>query len=164
MKFLVQCVKTFLMATIGAVAIAVPIAILAFVIAVIDGMDPDSSAGSNPGTVKSVFELQAGECFDVDPLALPAVASAACSAPHDMEVFALIDLEAMQLTPGPVVREVCLQIFPEFAGIDLESSVLEVGAWVPSDADYAAGFRISPCYVRHSDGIKLTGSMARAGI
>lgn len=158
MTFLVRCLATFLMATLGALLVGVPLLLVVVVVMAVSGVDESDEAG----VVKNVFELQVGECFDVDTSALPAVASVACSELHDMEAFALLDLDVLPLTPGPAIRDVCRQMFPDFAGIALEDSVLEVDAWVPTGTDYAGGFRIVPCFVRHSDGIKLQGSMANA--
>ena len=145
MKWIAKCIQTFFRASLGGVIILTPIFIVIYMVG--GGGEPVSDSVEEGGdSLKTMYELQPGECFNVDTLVLPTVTSIACSAPHDMEVFAIIDMENMQLSPVDDLRAICVPLFENFAGIELDRSILQVSAWNPSDFDFMSGFRTTPCF------------------
>jgi hypothetical protein len=120
------------------------------------------------GGSQSVFSLTVGTCFDdQDNGPISSVPEVDCAEPHDNEVFALIDYTATDEFPGTsqindIGRQLCLEQFEAFVGIDYQDSALEVFPITPTEGSWADGDREIICALYNLDLSKLTGSMRGA--
>jgi hypothetical protein len=121
------------------------------------------------GGGQSVFSLPVGTCFDDQGTAdeISSVPEVDCGEPHDNEVFALIDYTETDTYPGPdqmqqIGRELCIEQFEGYVGLDYNSSELEVFSIYPTEASWGDGDREVICALYDSDLDKLTGTMEGA--
>ena len=118
----------------------------------------------------SVFELEAGECFD-DPDSFEAVSdvtTVSCDEPHDNQVFAIESISGPSNYPGwdlvaAESDEVCLDAFEPFVGTDYLSSMFEIGWLAPTADSWADGDRGVVCFLYDPTLAPITGSVEGSG-
>lgn len=148
------------------------IAALGFVVygAVTDVDRDDSGAIVGSGTIDA-FNMQVGDCFDDVNSSAEEIASlpgVPCSDPHDNETYAVFDL-ALDSYPGDeqmgeIAYDACMERFDTFAGVDYESSALDIFPIHPTGASWKRDDREVVCAVYDMDENKLVGSVAGLGL
>ena len=132
---------------------------------------PTPEATAEGGTV-DVFTLSEGDCLDDESLAsdgatdgeVTSVPTLPCTEPHDFEVFANVIIPDADAYPGEsAVTEKadaeCAAAFPDFVGIDYDSSIYGYSYYYPTDGSWADGDRTINCLIGDPAG-KTTGSLA----
>ena len=123
-----------------------------------DGGDPEGLS-AEPFRVG----LEVGQCFDrpadADVTSVPAVP---CRRPHDLEVFAVFDLDRGDYPGrGPTAQaagEGCLQRFEDYVGAPQDSSGLVIVPYAPDRLAWEQDVREVTCAVSLADG-QLEGSV-----
>lgn len=140
----------------------------AFLILIVGCGGDDGGGDGDNGGDQSVFSLPVGTCFDdQEDGEITSVPAVDCSAPHDNEVFALIDYTESDEYPGSdemseIGTDLCIEEFEAYVGLDYPSSELAVFAIYPTEASWNDGDREVICNLYDSDLDKLTGSMQGA--
>jgi hypothetical protein len=95
---------------------------------------------------------------------------AACSIPHDAEVFAVLALPGDAGAPYPGETEMvkrsqalCLARFEPFVGIEYATSTLRIAVLRPTATTWVAGDRTAVCSVYDEDLDPLIGSVRSTG-
>ncbi len=108
-----------------------------------------------------VDALEVGMCIDTaDPAeALAEVALSDCEAPHQMEVFAVLDAPDGDYPGGYEIRahayEACQEPFEDYVGVPFWDSVYDITTITPSPSTWADGDRSIVCFVVDVDGNPL---------
>lgn len=125
-----------------------------------------NSGGIDTGDVRW-WNWEVGECYD-DATSPPTVTS--CAAPHDNEVYAIVEHPAPEGVPYPGDATwdedsdaACVAAFTEYVGAPIASTWLEIYWWLPPDRLWSAGERWIICALYDYDLDKLTGSMKGTG-
>lgn len=128
--------------------------------------DRDSSGAIVAEGNVDAFSIRVGDCFndtgaieeEVD--SLPGVP---CSQPHDNETYAVFDVSHTAYPGGEGMAEIadhtCLERFESFAGIDYQSSTLEIMTLYPTLESWNQSDREVICAVYDMDESKLEGSV-----
>ena len=126
---------------------------------------PRSSAGAATETAKAdAFKVRVGDC-----LAEPAgekvddVTIVPCSSPHYLEAFAATKVPDAKF-PGEQAlidkaTEACKPKFKEFAGVDIDSSVLGMTFFYPTTSSWKLGDREIICLAAGADEAEVTGTL-----
>lgn len=103
------------------------------------GAERDESGRIVSGGEVDVFELQEGDCIVFEDIesSVEALAAVPCDEPHEGEVFALVDIDDIEVYPGE--RELsnraeveCVSRFADYVGVDLVDSTLFYTYLTPS--------------------------------
>jgi hypothetical protein len=120
-----------------------------------------SSCGPGAGAVST---LQVGQCLNQpnSTTAIEQVDVVPCEDPHDLEVFALVQLPDSAY-PGDgglsdVAQPACTERFAAYVGVEPANSALATGFLVPSQEGWDGGDREAVCLLYEPDA-RLTGSM-----
>jgi len=134
-------------------------------------VDRDSSGAIVGGGNVDAFQIRVGDCFDdtgsfeEEVTSVPGVP---CSEPHDNEAFAVFDLTVAEFpdeeTMADLVSETCLARFESFAGIDYQSSSLEITSMYPTLESWQQDDREVICAVYDMNANKLVGSAEGRGL
>ena len=115
---------------------------------------------------ESVFDLRVGDCISEmkDGEQVGTTTVVPCSAPHDYELFANFDLEAMAYPGEEAVVELttqgCIARFAGYFQIAYEESALEVSAFYPTQDSWArAADRGVSCLGYRMDGQPMVGKV-----
>ncbi|MTV25235.1 septum formation protein [Nitriliruptoraceae bacterium ZYF776] len=120
----------------------------------------------------NVFDLSVGDCFNTpeDLAEVSDVEIVECSEPHDVEVFATVELADDEDGEYPGTQAVfrdseerCIEQFEAYVGRDYATSRLAVGTFVPSSDTWRAGDRDATCFLGDAGQQPLTGSMQGSG-
>lgn len=132
-----------------------------------------------------IFSFAEGDCFDDPPelaassgaIEVPGVEGLPCSDPHDNEVIAVRDIgpEAFPIADGAafpgalaielVAVDLCVSEFEPFVGFPFEQSILDVGAFWPTEQTWdVLNDREVVCFVFRVDFAPMTGTQRDAGI
>lgn len=160
------------------VLVAGVLAVVVVVGAVVDGTG-DSDAASDTAadsfsvtTVSTVGTgLTVGECLNEEELDRFLVGDdfvlAACSDPHDYEVYVVHGYPAGAYPGEEAVSDelydVCLGEFEGYVGRDFESSALDFYRLWPEQGLWESGTRIGECLLVAVDGDQLMGSAYQSG-
>ncbi len=131
--------------------------------------DRDATGAIVDGGHVDAFKIRVGDCFDDSSSEagselvsdLPGVP---CAEPHDNEVFAIFDVDVEKF-PGDqqmaqVAFDACRERFATFAGIDYDSSTLDIMTLHPSVNSWQhQNDREVVCAVYDMETKKLTGSV-----
>lgn len=139
---------------------------------------PETTTTTEPplesGRQVFVYTPAVGQCFDrrqleerptTGPQQTEIVLILDCSLPHENEVFAVLDLPGAgrdypgEPTMKAFARANCTADFATFVGRSYETSVYEVGWYLPSSSEWESGARKLGCYVYDVNGAKLVGSV-----
>lgn len=113
----------------------------------------------------SVDKVEVGQCL-VEPGEglLTSVTKINCDEPHEMEVYAVVDLEqsSSETWPGTSAVEerainMCLDLVEPFIGEDFMASPYDITYITPVEEGWAEGDHEGICAVVNFDGTKLTG-------
>jgi len=120
-----------------------------------------TSCGPGEG---AVTDLRAGQCLDrpETATAIEEVEVVPCDDPHDLEVFALVELPDGPY-PGDsgrsqVAQEACADRFAAYVGVEPSASARSTGFLVPTEQGWDEGDREVVCLLYDPDE-RLTGSM-----
>lgn len=120
-----------------------------------------SACGPGQGAVTA---LRPGQCVDqpASPTGVEEVEVVPCDDPHDLEVFALVELPEGPY-PGAdgrsqAAQEACNERFAAYVGVEPSASALATGFLVPTEEGWQAGDREVVCLLYEPD-TRLTGSM-----
>lgn len=113
---------------------------------------------------EAVTDLRAGQCLEKpeNTTGIEAVEVVPCDDPHDLEVFAVVEL-----TDGPypgesgrsqAAQEACAGRFAAYVGVEPAASALATGFLVPTEQGWERGDREVVCLL-HAPEERLTGSM-----
>jgi hypothetical protein len=153
-------------------------AVVVLVGAVVDATgDSDAASntagGSSAVTTVSVVGsgLMVGECLTEEELERYLVGDdfsvAACSDPHDYEVYVVHGYPAGAYPGEEAVSDelydVCLGEFEGYVGRDYDSSALDFYRLWPEEGLWESGTRIGECLLFDFDGGQLTGSSYQSG-
>ncbi len=118
----------------------------------------------------NVFSLDVGQCFE-DPGAASEVSDVKtvdCETPHDLEVYALFDIEGDDFPGESAVEESAVQgcylRFSDYVGRDYETSMLDFSWLVPTSQSWGQGDREVVCTLYDLGEQPLTGSMKDSGV
>ncbi len=134
-------------------------------------MEPSSQASAAPSPVASesptmsaepaetsVLDLEAGDCFSVESDEIATVTVVGCDAPHEYEVFAVLDHEAGTDAPHPGDAELvayadaaCQPSFEDFVGHDYQTSIWYITSLRPTETTWAEGDREIVCTLNQLD-------------
>lgn len=123
----------------------------------------DGDVPDGPGAEPFRLGLEVGDCFDrpADP-DVEAVPAVPCRRPHDLEVYAVFDLDADgPYQPGTVAARAgrgCEERFTAYVGVPQDSSGLLIVPYPPDPLGWAEGDRTVSCAVQLADG-RLEGSV-----
>lgn len=123
----------------------------------------DGDVADGPGAEPFRLGLEVGDCFDrpSDP-DVGSVSAVPCRRPHDLEVFAVFDLEADgPYRPGAVATRAgngCAERFADYVGVPQDSSGLLIVPYAPDALGWGEGDRTVSCAVQLADG-RLEGSV-----
>ena len=115
---------------------------------------------------ESVFDLRVGDCISElkggEEVATTTVVP--CADPHDYELFANFDLEAVAYPGNEAVVELtmerCLERFAEYFQIAYEESALDVSAFYPTEDSWSgAADRGVSCLGYRVDGQPMVGKV-----
>ncbi len=138
------------------------VAIIAAAIAVLVGVAAVQTRGGSTGTV-DIFDLAAGDCMQIPANSQQLeseVERVSCTAPHDGEVIAVIDLVqgSWQQTLLDLDTEApCTAA----AGLIADDLALTVDRYDPTRNAYRAGGRKALCLAMRSDGQPLEQPLVR---
>jgi hypothetical protein len=116
----------------------------------------------------SIFQLSPGQCYD-RPAAddLYAVEVVPCTVAHDLEAYALFQLDEPSWPGEDRVHELadagCRDEFTAFTGAAPEDSDLGYTMYTPSSGSWAEGDRQVLCALQLNSGGRLIGSQASRG-
>jgi hypothetical protein len=161
--------------TVGLRCVCVPAAVLAVAATACATEDREAADQLRRGPVETIspFDLEVGDCFDDPPSVgseselteVSEVARVQCRAPHDNEVFALVEVADADEFPGDdAVREegneLCLPEFEAFVGRSYFSSTLDFDPYfTPTEETWAVGDREIVCALYDGALEPLVGSM-----
>ncbi|KQO84506.1 hypothetical protein ASF17_03175 [Frigoribacterium sp. Leaf263] len=119
-----------------------------------DGGAGDGGAGGS-GSGTPVDQLRLGDCFSFGSGTTGGVVveveRVECTVPHDNEVFFESEAAATEFPGEQALTEtsdqLCFEAFPDFVGLDYESSVVEYDFLQPTEEGWRAGDRVISCYV-----------------
>jgi hypothetical protein len=116
----------------------------------------------------SVFQLSPGQCYDRPATdGLYAVGVLPCTVAHDLEAYALFQLEEPSWPGADRVHAVadagCREEFTAFTGADPGDSRLGYTMYTPSEGSWAEGDRQVLCALQLNSGGRLFGSQAGRG-
>lgn len=116
----------------------------------------------------SIFQLSPGQCFD-RPVedGLYEVAVVPCEVAHDLQMYALFQLDAPSWPGGDRVHERadegCREQFVAFTGTTPEDSDLGYTMYTPSEGSWSEGDRQVQCALQLNSGGRMIGSQAGSG-
>ena len=122
------------------------------------------------GTNTSVFDLREGTCFN-DPVTtdedlIEELSVVSCDAPHDNEVFALVNHPDDLNAPFPgqdaiseFADEQCKAVYYSYVGAAYADSLFSYSTYSPTAQSWSNGDREVICYLYHSNLEKLIGSV-----
>jgi hypothetical protein len=131
----------------------------------------ESASADDGGTATSVFDLEVGDCFDVeDETSVDEVTVLDCEQPHDYEIYALEQHPAGPNDEFPgddaissFADEACLgSTFEDYVGQTYEDSELYAFTLQPTAETWEVGDREVVCSAFLQDG-KLEGSVEGSG-
>lgn len=139
-----------------------------------DARRDDTGTIVDQGSI-DVTEARVGDCIDLreedlDADVIEEFVGVPCTAPHQMEVYALFDHEGGAGFPGRSVLEEyatdgCAARFGDFTGAPYETEpVLDFNYFIPVEEGWSQGDREIACTVIAYDGSNLVGSMRGLGI
>ncbi|VXB86471.1 septum formation family protein [Citricoccus sp. K5] len=111
----------------------------------------------------SIFQLSPGQCFD-RPAAegLYEVAVVPCEVSHDLEMYALFQLDEPSWPGGDRVHELadagCREQFAVFTGSQAADSDLGYTMYTPSEGSWSEGDRQVQCALQLNSGGRMIGS------
>ena len=121
------------------------------------------SAPSKPATGTIYFaDLEVGHCFQDWTEGDTQVMAVDCSAPHDNEVYYVVELTADDLPSENDLENrslgLCLASFEPYVGALPDETTLDYGWLFPSDESWSEGDHTIACYLFAEDGSKLNQS------
>jgi hypothetical protein len=135
-----------------------------------DATEDDSDAASPPSTDAQntdVFTIAVGDCLNDTTGTVSEVPQVDCAVPHDFEVYYDFEVDGDGAYPGEdaITAEAdsgCETAFPDFVGIDYESSALDYSYYYPTEESWTdAADRLISCIITDPD-VQTTGSLAGA--
>lgn len=138
-------------------------------VAVENTAEPVDNTVVDSGTNTSVFDLREGTCFN-DPVTqdedlIEELSVVSCDAPHDNEVFALVDHPdgTDAAFPGQdaiseFANEQCEAVYYAYVGTAYADSLFLYSTYYPTAESWSNGDREVICFLYHPDLEKLTGS------
>jgi hypothetical protein len=123
----------------------------------------DGDGGDGLSAEPFTVGLEVGECFDrpADP-DVTDVAAVPCRRPHDLEVFAVFQLDDGEYTNRVAVAQLagegCQQRFADYVGTTPDSSGLVIVPYAPDRLAWEQGVREVTCAVTRT-GEQLEGSV-----
>jgi hypothetical protein len=153
-------------------------AVVVLVGAVVDETEDSDAAGGDAAATSTVTTvsvvgsgLMVGECLTEEELERYLVGDdfsvAACSDPHDYEVYVVHGYPAGAYPGEEAVSDelydVCLGEFEGYVGRDYDSSALDFYRLWPEPGLWDSGTRIGECLLFDFDGGQLTGSSYQSG-
>lgn len=122
----------------------------------------------------SVLDLEVGDCFSVESDEIATVVVVGCETPHEYEVFAVLDHEAVADAPYPgdaklveYADAACRPSFEEFVGHDYQTSIWYITSLPPTEPTWAEGDREIVCTLNQLDAtqepIAVMGSARGSG-
>jgi hypothetical protein len=120
-------------------------------------------------TEVDAYRIQVGDCFNGQlPSSVDSITAVPCDQPHDQEAYAVFDLDVDGQPAGPDVaypgddkvqllaQRDCIVQFTGYVGSAYETSILEVGLLVPTQATWEEiDDREVVCTVHRADGGQL---------
>lgn len=131
-----------------------------------------NAAEDGAGEEVSVFDVEIGDCFDVDgEEEVESVTVVDCEQPHTYEAFRVFDHEAADYPGDDAISDYadteCQSEFEAFVGHDYDTSIWYISWITPSAETWAAGDREILCTVHQQDEngepIEVTGSAEGSG-
>jgi Septum formation len=118
-----------------------------------------------PALETSIFQLAPGQCFDRPaPDELYEVQVVPCSVAHDLEVYALFQLEEPSWPGETAVHRLadggCREQFVSLTGTEPAESELGYTMYIPSEGSWSEGDRQVQCALQLNSGGRLIGSQA----
>jgi hypothetical protein len=160
------------------VLVAGVLAVVVLVGAVVDATGDSDAASDTAGDSSTVTTvsvvgsgLMVGECLTEEELERYLVGDdfsvAACSDPHDYEVYVIHGYPSGTYPGADTVSDelydVCLSEFEGYVGRDFESSALDFYRLWPEQGLWESGTRIGECLLIGVDGGQLMGSAYQSG-
>jgi hypothetical protein len=140
-----------------------------------DGADRDGAGSITQAGDVNAFTLQVGDCIMLSELAssgdVSDVPAVPCAAPHEAEVYALVDIEAAEDAPFPgtakieeIAIELCDSQFEGYVGVPPDASAIDhTPALFPSSASWTdAADREVVCVLFDPEFESLTGTLKGA--
>jgi len=123
----------------------------------------------------NVFNLAVGDCFDDWEGSLSNVTQEVsdvpivdCADPHDNEVYSVSEMPSGPFPGDQAIEDWtiarCSETFDPYVGIAYEESVLDFGAFFPTQDTWDRGDTEVMCFLWHINFEKLTESMQGSGI
>lgn len=115
----------------------------------------------------SIFQLSPGQCFDRPAEdGLYAVPVVPCEVAHDLQMYALFQLEEPSWPGSESVHVLanaeCREQFVAFTGAEPEESDLGYTMYAPSEGSWSEGDRQVQCALQLNSGGRMIGSQAGA--
>jgi hypothetical protein len=134
------------------------------------GAGGGTGGGGGDGTGTPVDQLRLGDCFSfgggTTGGVVVEVERVDCATPHDNEVFFESEATEAEFPGEQVLTEtsdrLCYDAFPDFVGVDYESSVVEYDFLQPTEEGWRAGDRVVSCYV-YVEGRTVSSSLRGSG-
>ncbi|MGW9552198.1 septum formation family protein [Citricoccus zhacaiensis] len=136
------------------------------------GSDEEVVGTSTPepavsASATSIFQLAPGQCFDRPAEdGLYEVAVVPCQVAHDLEMYALFQLDEPSWPGGDRVHELadagCREQFTAFTGSGPDESDLGYTMYTPSEGSWSEGDRQVQCALQLNSGGRMIGSKAGA--
>ena len=127
----------------------------------------DGGTITSPGSL-SVFDLQVGDCFDVDAdtpggnQEVDTVQAKPCSDQHVYEVFWVGDYPAADMPDEPTsmawLQDQCVPAFEDYVDFAFEDSLYWVSTLSPTEDGWNGGDHEFTCYLHNETATPLTGS------
>ena len=154
-------------------ALGAVLLVLALATSCSDDSTSDNSTRDDEGNITEggdvgVFALEVGDCFDQPPDGnIQEVAGVPCEEPHDLEVYAIFDMEGGDDAPFPgseaveaAAEECQATLFEDYVGVDFASSRFGVLPLTPTQDSWEQGDdREIICTAATVDGTQVTGSI-----
>ena len=151
----------------------IPVVVVVLAVGYLASARRDSAGNVEAGGTLSVFDLQAGDCFDISDESateFSEVNAVPCTDPHPYQVFNVTDHETDALPTEAelttIFETVCVPAFETFVGTAYADSVLWASLISPSQESFSDGDREYACYLFELDAsdevIDMTASMQGA--
>lgn len=146
-------------------AVAAAVALTGCSLLAADREVPRSTSGAATETAKAdAFKIRVGDCL-AEPTGekVENVTIVPCSSPHYLEAFAASNIPDAKF-PGEQAlidkaTEACKPKFKEFAGVDIDSSVLGMTFFYPTTSSWMLGDREIVCLATGAGEAEVTGSL-----
>lgn len=120
---------------------------------------------STQTSAENVFSLDVGECLnDEGHLFVRDVPKLDCAVPHDLEVFASLDLTSTEfdlIRTKTEAEEACKGPYEEFVGLSFDDSMLDLLTYHPTADSWLLGDRHVTCLIG-DPGVQTVGSLRGA--